>query len=227
MKTPFLSLLLGAATLIHAGARAADETQPYDDIVRKYDRNGDGRLDEEEKVAAKEAMAMQARQAGPGGALRERVAKADPEQRAKMLENLRARIEESPGQLRRFDKNGNGKLDDAEWAVARAQFEQREKAAAKDRAAAPAAPGPKAGAKLPPRAAELRGKVLNEHDRDGDGRLDEAERAAMAAANRAKAEQNPRILRRFDKNRDGKLDDAEWAVARQQVGDLLEARKQK
>jgi hypothetical protein len=47
MKTPFLSLLLGAATLIHAGARAADEAAPYDDIVKKYDRNGDGRLDEE------------------------------------------------------------------------------------------------------------------------------------------------------------------------------------
>jgi Ca2+-binding EF-hand superfamily protein len=216
---------LGAATLIHAGARAADEAPPYDDIVKKYDRNGDGRLDEEEKVAAKESMAMQARQKGPGGALRERVAKADPEQRAKMLENLRARIEESPGQMRRFDKNGNGKLDDAEWAEARAQFEQREKAAAKNRAASPATP--KAGAKVPPKAAAVRDKMLNEHDRDGDGRLDESERAAMAAANREKAEQNPRILRRFDKNRDGKLDDAEWAAARQQVGDLLEVRKQK
>lgn len=225
MKTPFLSLLLGAATLIHAGAQAADEAQPYDDIVKKYDRNGDGRLDEEEKVAAKESMAMQARQKGPGGALRERVAKADPEQRAKMLENLRARIEESPGQMRRFDKNGNGKLDDAEWAAARAQFEQREKAAAKERAAA--TPGPKAGAKLPPKAAEVRAKALKEFDKDEDGKLDDAERAAMAAANRTRAEENPRILRRFDKNRDGKLDDAEWAVARQQVGDLLEARKQK
>lgn len=228
MKTPFLSLLLGAATLIHASAHAAEDAEAYDEIVKKYDRNKDGLLDEDEKVAAKESMAMQARQKSPAAvAAQGRAGKADPDQRAKMLENLRARIEESPGQMRRFDKNGNGKLDDSEWAEARAQFEQREKAATKDRAASPASPGSKAGAKLPPKAAEVRGKMLKEHDRDGDGRLDEAEREAMAAANRARAEENRRIMRRFDKNRDGKLDDAEWTAARDQVGKLLEARNQK
>ena len=226
MKTPFLSLLIGAATLIHAGAYAAEEGPAYDDIVKKYDRNGDGRLDEDEKVAAKESMAMQDRQKGPA-AVRERVANANPEQRAKMLENLRARIEESPGQMRRFDKNANGKLDDAEWDEARAQFEQREKAAAKDNAKAKAAAkAPPAGAKAA-KGAEVRGKMPQEFDRNEDGRLDENEREQMAAANRARAEGNPRILRRFDKDRDGKLDDAEWSAARAQIGEMLEGRKQK
>lgn len=216
MKTPFLSLLLGAATLIPAAGLAA-EKDPYDEIVKTYDRNGDGKLDEDEKVAAKEAMAMQGQKGPARKALEERVAKANPEQRAKMLENLRARIEESPGQLRRFDKNSNGKLDDDEWATARAQFEQREKDAAKKAAAARG----KEGAKL----AEVRGKMLQEFDQNGDGQLDEAERTAMAAANRARAEANPRLLRRFDQDGDGKLNDREWESARTQIGELLENRK--
>ncbi len=231
MKTPFLSLLLGAATLIHAAGVAA-EPNPYDDIVKKYDRNGDGLLDEEEKVAAKEAMSMQAQGRPKGGgpaaaALRERAANADPGQRAKMLENLRARIEQAPGQLRRFDKNGDGKLDDSEWAEARAQFEQREKSAAT------AAPSSAASASKPgkatkaSKAGEVRGKVMHEFDKNADGSLDETERATMAQANRARAEANPRMLRRFDKDRDGKLNDSEWADARAQVGEFLEARKEK
>lgn len=231
MKTPFLSLLLGAATLIHAAGVAA-EPNPYDEIVKKYDRNGDGLLDEEEKLAAKEAMSMQA-QAGPkargpaAAALRERAANADPAQRAKMLENLRARIEESPGQLRRFDKNGNGKLDDSEWAEARAQFEQREKAAAKTGAAeAKDTPKPGKAAKTG-KAGEVRGRIMQDFDKNGDGTLDETERSAMAQVNRARAEANPRILRRFDKDRDGKLNDSEWAAARAQVSEFLEARKEK
>jgi len=231
MKTPFLILLLGAATLIHATGVAA-EPNPYDEIVKKYDRNGDGLLDEEEKVAAKEAMSMQPqgrpKAGGPAAAaLRDRMANADPEQRAKMLENVRARIEESPGQLRRFDKNGDGRLDDGEWAEARAQFEQREKAVAKA-GPAPTTSAPKPGkAPKAAKAAEIRGKVVNEFDKNGDGRIDETERAAMAQANRARAEANPRILRRFDKDRDGKLNDSEWAAARAQVGEFLEARKEK
>jgi len=205
MKTPFLSLLLGAATLIPAAGLAA-EKDPYDEIVKTYDRNGDGKLDEDEKMAAKEAMAMQGQKGPARKALEERVAKANPEQRAKMLENLRARIEESPGQLRRFDKNSNGKLDDDEWATARAQFEKNaaKKATAKG----------KEGAKL----AEVRGKMLQEFDQNGDGQLDEAERTAMAAA-------NPRLLRRFDQDGDGKLNDREWESARTQIGELLENRK--
>ena len=212
MKTPFLSLLLGAATLIPAAGLAA-EKDPYDEIVKTYDRNGDGKLDEDEKVAAKEAVAMQGQKGPARKALEERVAKANPEQRAKMLENLRARIEESPGQLRRFDKNSNGKLDDDEWATARAQFEKNaaKKATAKG----------KEGAKL----AEVRGKMLQEFDQNGDGQLDEAERTAMAAANRARAEANPRLLRRFDQDGDGKLNDREWESARTQIGELLENRK--
>lgn len=231
MKTPFLSLLLGAATLIHA-AGVADEPDPYDEIVKKYDRNGDGLLDEKEKVAAKEAMSMQAQSGskarGPAAAaLRERSANADPAQRAKMLENLRARMAESPSQLRRFDKNGNGKLDDNEWADARAQFEQREKAAGKGGAAATKATPKPGKAPQAAKADEVRGKIMRDFDKNGDGRLDETERTAMAQANRTRAEANPRILRRFDKDGDGKLNDSEWAAARAQLGEFLGARKEK
>jgi Ca2+-binding EF-hand superfamily protein len=221
MKTPFLSLVLSAATLIPAAGWAA-EPNPYDEIVKTYDRNGDGKLDEDEKVAAKEAMAMQGQKGAARKGVEERVAKASPEQRAKMLENARARIEEAPGQLRRFDTNSNGKLDDAEWEVAKAEFEKRDKSAvAKSGPAAKGAAAPKG------KASEVLGKMLKEHDTNADGRLDETERNAMAAANRARVEGNPRMLRRFDKDGDGKLSDTEWETARAQVGDLMENRKQR
>ncbi|TMQ06975.1 MAG: hypothetical protein E6J91_36660 [Deltaproteobacteria bacterium] len=57
----------------------------------------------------------------------------------------------------------------------------------------------------PPGRAEL----LQKFDKNGDGKLDDAERADMRAAFKARrAEHRQAMLSRFDKNGDGKLDDA-------------------
>lgn len=152
MKTPFLCLIVGAATLIPAPGEASEKV-PYDEIVKTYDQNGDGKLDEREKAVAKEAMAARTPKGAARPALTER------------------------------------------------------------RGVAPAG-----------KRHEIREKMLEEFDRNGDGRLDEPERAAFVSASRAKAEGNRKVMRRFDKNRDGKLSDSEWAAVRTRLGETLKKR---
>lgn len=106
-----LPLSLFAATLIPVLVVAADtpttpatttttETAPVvrpelnarqREMLEKFDRNHDGRIDDEEKLAARSYMRGQS-----GSAPKERYKKA----------------------LKLFDKNGDGKLDDAERAEA-------------------------------------------------------------------------------------------------------------
>ena len=57
--------------------------------------------------------------------------------------------------------------------------------------------------------------VIQKFDKNGDGKLDDAERADMRAAFKARrAEHRKAMLSRFDKNGDGKLDGAERAAMR-------------
>jgi len=59
------------------------------------------------------------------------------------------------------------------------------------------------------------GAVIQKFDKNGDGKLDDAERADLRAAFKAKrAEHRAAMLSRFDKNGDGKLDDAERTAMR-------------
>ncbi len=98
--------------------------------------------------------------------------------------------------LKRFDKNGDGKLDEDEKAAA--------KEANRD--------------EVTGRQAKVREKLgkraLEKFDKNGDGKLDEAERAEAAKA----IETNPQLVKRFDKDGDGKLNDAEKAAAREAFG---------
>ncbi len=123
--------------------------------------------------------------------------------------------------LKRFDKNGDGKLDEDEAAAA---HEAMLDAQMQRRAAATAAkPG-----QIPPR-------LLAMFDRNHDGQLDDAERAEMrkylethgpAGGGGALMGMRQEIVRRFDQNHDGKIDDAEWAelgpVLRQRLEAMLQ-----
>ena len=58
-------------------------------------------------------------------------------------------------------------------------------------------------------------ELLQKFDKNGDGKLDDAERADMKAAFAAKrAEHHKEMLAQYDTNKDGKLDDAERATMR-------------
>ena len=58
-------------------------------------------------------------------------------------------------------------------------------------------------------------ELLDKFDKNGDGKLDDAERADMKAAFAARrAEHHKEMLTTWDTNKDGKLDDAERAAMR-------------
>ena len=64
----------------------------------------------------------------------------------------------------------------------------------------------------------LRGRLLERFDANGDGRLDDTERAtARANVDREMRDRlagNPRFMQRADTDKDGTINDAEWAEAR-------------
>lgn len=95
--------------------------------------------------------------------------------------------------LKRFDKNGDGKLDDAEKAAAK-EYNREETTGRQQKA-----------------RERIGKKALEKFDKNGDGKLDDAERAEAAKS----IETDPRLVKRFDKDGDGKLNDAEKAAARE------------
>jgi len=116
MKTSSVSLALLTVALLAVPAGAQTEKMDMgpteakpeagkmkrnrEELIKRFDKNGDGKLDEDEKAAAHKAM----RKEGGGGG----------NDRYKEL-------------LRRFDKNGDGRLDDAERAEAEKARELVEK----------------------------------------------------------------------------------------------------
>jgi len=62
-------------------------------------------------------------------------------------------------------------------------------------------------------------------DLNGDGQVDEAERAAMKAKQREKMSQKPRFLKRADTDGDGEISDAEFAVAQKKGQKMRDGRK--
>jgi Ca2+-binding EF-hand superfamily protein len=69
----------------------------------------------------------------------------------------------------------------------------------------------------------MRKKVLEKFDRNGDGKLDENERAAAKEAFKERfGEMRKKTLEKFDRNGDGKLDENKKEAAKE----ALKARRQ-
>jgi hypothetical protein len=118
--------------------------------------------------------------------------------------------------LKRFDKNGDGKLDEQERAAARQAIQARGLAGK----VGPGIGGP--GKNNGPGNGPGREAILKRFDKNGDGKLDEQERAAAMKARGEKGDGpgpgagpgREEVLKRFDKDGDGKLNDEERAAAR-------------
>jgi hypothetical protein len=138
MKKPFLSLAFASATLFLAGAGAAapksaapalDATQA--ELLKRYDLNHDGKLDDNELAAAHESM-LKSKLSGDAGGERGRKIRAallekfDKNGDGQLDESERAEVKKFF--LARYDKNGDGRLDDDERAAMRADFKARAKA---------------------------------------------------------------------------------------------------
>ena len=102
--------------------------------------------------------------------------------------------------LKRFDANGDGKLDATEREAAKAAMPERR------------GDGPKDGV-----AGKIRERAKDRLDTDGDGKISESERAAM----RAEIVNRPRAMARVDTDGDGQISDTEWAAAREQMRDRM------
>ncbi|MDF3057329.1 MAG: hypothetical protein K0R17_1544 [Rariglobus sp.] len=140
MKVSFLFPVFLAATQFVVTARAA-EPEPaaaatHDaEIIKRYDTNKDGKLDEAEIAAVKEQtlMASQEKREEKRERLRDRLkefdkdgdGKLDAGEKTAMETALRARAEKTPRMLKRLDTDGDGKLSDAEWAAGREKIIER------------------------------------------------------------------------------------------------------
>ena len=207
MKTRALFVYFLTATLLAARAPAPadpDADQPNgslrqqkrrQELLARYDKNGDGKLDAEEKAAMKADQVSLGEMWKPGSDNAARPPGPMPGVDGPMQAEL----------LKRFDKDGDGKLNAAEQAEADKAREEfmRQRAAS--------------GAN--PDTLRLREELLKRFDHNGDGKLDESERAEMEKA-RQQMEQNggagrfrAAVIKLFDKDGDGVLNEAERAEA--------------
>ncbi len=220
-----LFLLAGSGRLMAAEARpgpAGKAAKKSRELLERFDRNGDGKLDDDERAAAKDAMMQEqldrqmariaAGGTGPAGerfratalALfdRNKDGRLDDDERAEAQRFAEAR--QDPAALKgeveqKFDRNGDGRLDDAERREAGEFLAELRNFAGQ----------------------RLRQELLREFDRNANGRIDDAEMTALEKSVRPRLEANPQQRRLYDANRDGKLDEAEWRAARVRIGAWL------
>lgn len=136
MKATFLFPALLAATQFVLSASAAETPSTAErdaEIIKRYDTNKDGKLDEAEVAAVKEQMLMSQmeKREDRRDQVKERQAewtkefdknadgKLDEAEKKTMETTLRARMEKNPRMMKRLDTDGDGKLSDIEWTAAR------------------------------------------------------------------------------------------------------------
>jgi Ca2+-binding EF-hand superfamily protein len=193
---------------------AAKAAKKADELLQRFDTNRDGRLDDDERAEAKDAMMQEnldrqmARiSAGaPGGGERFRAqalalfdrnkdGRLDDDERAEAQRFAEARRDPAAGMgelTKRFDRNGDGRLDAEERSQADAFLAELRAYGAN----------------------RMRAELLRQFDRNADGKIDDGEMATLEKTVRPRVESSPLQRRQYDTNADRKIDDAEWAVAR-------------
>jgi len=199
-----------------------DKRPHREEILKRFDTNKDGKLDQAERAAARKALAQRGDRKGS-----QRDEKGTPPKRR----GERGERPMSAELLKRFDTNKDGKLDEAERAAARRVLGQQggNKRSGEGQRGTPSK---KRG------AGQISAEMLKRFDKNKDGKLDQAERAAARKAlgqrgdskragdgergtppgRRGQRPISPEMLKRFDKNKDGKLDEGERATARKALG---------
>ncbi len=180
-----------APTLAPAPAAETPGRPNRADVIKQFDQNGDGVLDETERQAARGALNARSprRTAGQTNASSPSAAEL----------------------MRRFDQNGDGKIDDGEREAARAE-------ASRNRPAAAATARPQIDRQAMVKEFDKDGDgKLNDSERAAATQA-VRERIQKAGGTNAQSRPvRPELLKRFDANGDGVLDDAERQAARDSV----------
>lgn len=206
MKNRSVSLCLVTATLFAAPAFAADspaegvnpppvpdqKSRPTrEDVLKRFDQDGDGKLNDAERQAAREERRGQW-----------------AEKRGPMREKM----------LKRFDKDGDGKLNEAERKEAGKAAKKMRHHRHQRMMKSPGKPAHHRMKEATGPRGPMRQALLKRFDQDGDGRLNDSEKAEARKAGedrRAKAKAHRQeVLSRFDADGDGKLDDTERQAMR-------------
>jgi Ca2+-binding EF-hand superfamily protein len=134
---------LSAEEKANAQAEMMKKAGPgLEEFLKRFDRDGNGRLDEREQAAARQAAQKIRAQGGGGPQVGPPITFAGNEIPTAVLE--------------KFDKDGDGKLNDKEMAAAKKASGKRERV--------------------------KQSEVIKEFDEDGDGKLNAEEKAAARKA---------------------------------------------
>lgn len=235
MKRPGLTPSLLSATLflmsaaptlsapdMMAATPATKAAKRADELLQRFDKNADGKLDDDERADAKEMMLVEqvdrqmARAAALPGGLEQFRSEAlqmfDKNRDGQLDENERAAAQtfaamrqegtnDPEGMNKRFDKNGDGKIDSEERTTIQSYLSALRGLG----------------------AVQARSELVRRFDQNANGRIDDGEFGELEKFVRPRVEASPVQLRRHDTNRDGRLDEAEWAAARGAITQWLNA----
>ena len=191
------------------------------ELLKKYDADGDGKLNEAEMKTWRDARE------------KENLEKYDADKDGKLNDEERKKMEsENPRRgffqpdtetLKKFDKDGDGKLSEEErtaWREAREKETLAKYDADKDgklndeeRKKMESENPRRGGGGFPPPDAE----TLKKFDKDGDGKLSDEERTAQREARQKE------MLEKYDADKDGKLSEEEGRKAREDYRKQREA----
>jgi len=182
-------------------------------MLKKFDKDGDGKLNEEEKRAArvgmrqhwekKKAEMMKEFDTDGDGKLSDEEKKAFREEFGKRRKGDKAgkkgechdrkRLGDKVRKhlLEKFDKDGDGELSDEEHKAAKASWENKAR-------------------EMREKFAEMKKKFMAKYDTDGDGKLSDEENKAMRDSMKKEWEaKKAEKLKLYDADGDGKLDEDE------------------
>ncbi|MDA0836805.1 MAG: EF-hand domain-containing protein [Planctomycetota bacterium] len=182
------SFLMG--TSLFAQDRPADgeeAVKPHrpskEEILQKFDKDGDGELSEDEKAAMKEAMEKHRGKPGEGDRRisEEMRKKFDADGDGKLNEDERAALKEAMKKrlhadaIKKFDKDGDGELNEEERAAAREAGKNRR--GGRDDAGKGDREGGKGRHNFDDLPEKVKARLTEKFDADGDGKLNDEEKA--------------------------------------------------
>ncbi|MBL9202412.1 MAG: EF-hand domain-containing protein [Opitutaceae bacterium] len=96
-------------------------------LMQRFDKNGNGKIDDDEQAAVREFMRQRFPAGGPAKMAPAETPPPPPETadpaKLALERTIRVALATDPLQLKRFDRDGDGQIGHAEWAMARREIQ--------------------------------------------------------------------------------------------------------